>query len=171
MLRTAWAVNWPGLSALANRLNRTALLPRQATLMWLCTAALFLRRRDVRRCVGRVQRQAFVDMVGAHVLEAIVATPESALAIPDAPPLEGQTLDGLASWAFLTLSEHGAWSSERARRLIGLCLPPDGALACDSTRRTRLQPLPLGAFSDQLPHYFPDYSWLFGSNMDRALSA
>ncbi len=170
-LRAAWGIEWPSLGALSNRLNRAALLPRPALVAWLCAAALFLRRREVRRCVGRRQRQLLVEMVGSDAIGALVAAPESGPTPADPPPLEGASAEALAVWAYGVLGAQQAWTCDHARRLIGLSLP-----AAASGRQARAgsrppQVLPLGGFSDQLAIYFPAYSWLFGSNMDRALSA
>jgi Bacterial type III secretion protein (HrpB4) len=167
----AWCVQWPSLGALADRLNRAALLPRQAVVEWLCAAALFLRRGEVRRCVGRRQREVLVEMVGQHAIQAIVSAPEAGPAPTHATPLERESMETLAAWSFAVLSAQKAWSCDHARRLIALSLPPAAMATAVRAPDRPSRILPLGGFSDQLANYFPAYSWLFGSDMDRALSA
>jgi hypothetical protein len=133
----------------------------------------------VRRCVGRTQRQALIEMVGPHALNAIVAAPDSGVAPWKPPPLDGESAQTLAVWAFEVLSAQQAWSCPNARRLIGWGLPPaasgvrpeGGAQPQQQPQQQPPQVLPLGGFVDRLADYFPGYSWLFGSDMDRALSA
>ncbi len=170
-LQAAYNVQWPGLQMLAKRTNRVALLPRPAVLQVLCITAMYVCRSQARRSVGRSSREKMVELVGEDALAAILAVPGTDVAAAEAPPLLVTPTDALAGWAFGLLGRHGWWSCPHARTLIGLSLSPAAVgRAAVPVNPPRGEPA-LAALPDRLLSYLPEYAWLFGSDMDRALSA
>ncbi|AKJ27826.1 type III secretion protein HrpB4 [Caldimonas brevitalea] len=170
LIGEVYGIRWPALPTLAHRVHRLVVLGRADVVRVLSTAALHARRDSMRRCIGRDLRRLLVERVGEVAYRELLARPgQGGL---DAQPLEAAELheDRLSTAGYRLLCEQGAWHSRQALAIARLSLAP---AALDGEHVT---PLPSGrpdldSFFDHLPHYFPEHAWLFGSDMDRALSA
>lgn len=170
-LQAVYAVRWPSLATLAHRINRLAVLPLSQVLRVLHAVALYQRRGDVRRCIGRNARLALVDAVGKPAFDAIIATPGTDTSRESEIGFDAASLHSLARSAFHTLESRGLWPCEDARRLVSLCLAPVAA-GFTVTPFDSAQPAAhFHRFIGQLDLLFPEHAWLFGCDMDKALSA
>jgi Bacterial type III secretion protein (HrpB4) len=175
LLGQLYGVRWPGLHSLRQRAHRVALLTRPLALRVLAGAALYLQRAGVRHCVGRASRLALEDMVGAPALAALLNSSTADHSSSNKNPL------GLANlnpelWAaegYRALHAAGLWTCKDASVIVRLTLAP-GAFD-EPTQATAATPdiapstADMAVYLHQLENFFPEQSWLFGSNMDRAL--
>jgi Bacterial type III secretion protein (HrpB4) len=170
-LQAVYGVRWPSLAALAHRVHRLAVLPLSQVLRVLQAMALYQRRGDVRRCIGRNARLALVATVGKAAFDVIVTTPGSDASHESEIGLDAVSLQELANSAFHTLESHGLWQCEDARRLVSLCLAP-AASSFNAPPAVSVQPAAhFHRLIQQLDLLFPEHAWLFGCDMDKALSA
>jgi Bacterial type III secretion protein (HrpB4) len=167
-----YGLQWPSLAEFKRRIHRMVLLDRAAILQVFALAALYVRRAQVRRCIGKQARNAFVAVVGAAAYQALLEGDEPVG--PATAPMASTDiqLDSLAVAGYRAMCSNGLWDSRHALALARLSLAP-GDLDDDDTQ----QPNPskrrrgeLDGFEDRLPEYLPELAWLFGSKMDRALS-
>jgi hypothetical protein len=169
LLADLYKVKWPSLSSLRSKAHRVALLAREPALRVLAAAALYVRRGSVRRCVGREARAALVALVGESAYTALINAPDAGgpQAVLDTSDLRADTW---AAEGYRTLHSAGTWSCRDASVLTRLTLAP-GAL---DIRPAPLTTPPLSGdvmdFLNKLDALFPEQAWLFGSDMDRALS-
>lgn len=170
-LQTAYGVRWPSLTALTQRVHRLAVLPLADVLKVLQAVALYQRRAEVRRCIGRTARVAIIDRVGQAAFEAILAAPGNDASSECETAFNALPAHVLARSAFRALESGGLWVCRDSHRLVSLCLAPDAAakaLPCapSAPPAANFQPL-----IHQLDLLFPEHAWLFGCDMDKALSA
>jgi hypothetical protein len=167
-----YGLQWPSLAEFKRRLHRMVLLDRPAILQVFALAALYVRRAQVRRCIGKQARNAFVAVVGAPAYQALLEGDEPVG--PATAPMASADiqLDSLAVAGYRAMCSNGLWDSRRALALARLSLAPgdldDNDKQPNVSRRRRGE---LDGFEDRLPEYLPELAWLFGSKMDRALSA
>ncbi len=167
-----YGLQWPSLAELKKRIHRMVLLDRPAILQVFALAALYVQRAQVRRCIGKQARNAFVAVVGAPAYQALLEGDEPVA--PAAAPMASADiqLDTLAVAGYRAMCSNGLWDSRRALALARLSLAP-GDLDNDETQppsASRRRRGELDGFEDRLPEYLPELAWLFGSKMDRALS-
>jgi hypothetical protein len=195
LLAQACGLRWPTLPEWRPPAHRVALLGRVPLLRALATCALHARRDDVRRSVGRAVRSRLLQEIGETAYRRLLAVPTPGLAPGRTLEAEDVDLERLATTGYRLLQAEGAWQSRRVQALVRLSLAPDPVDSRDSTDapdfpdspdapdasdepvRTPAPGMRLPAehgavlVLEQLPHYFPEFAWLFGSDLDRALSA
>ena len=186
-LQAAYGVRWPSLTALAQRVHRLAVLPLADVLKVLQAVALYQRRAEVRRCIGRTARLAIIGRVGQAAFDVILAAPgadgstrpgthagtnpDTTASSENETPFHAVPAHVLARSAFMALESSGLWACCDSHRLVSLCLAPDAvgtALACPPSAAVAANFQPL---IHQLDLLFPEHAWLFGCDMDKALSA
>ncbi len=173
LLGEAYRVRWPSLDSLRTKAHRLALLGGPQILQILATVWLYLRRAAMRRCVDREVRSSFRAMTGEPAYEALLQAPLSAqaLAESDLGNLGSLSAEQVAAAGYAALHASGFWTCKDASVIARLSLSPDALdwldVATDGTRQRG----EIAAFLERLPHFFPEQSWMFGSDMDRALSA
>jgi hypothetical protein len=176
LLGNLYGVRWPALASLHHRVHRVALLTKPMTLRVLAGAALYLQRGGVRHCVGRQARQALEQMVGVPALAAMLNLPAADRTTGNAPQLSAADLEPelWAAQGYRVLHAAGVWTCKDASVIARLSLSPgafdEPAPATEPKPGLAPTAVDLVAYLNQLEHYFPEQSWLFGSNMDRALS-
>ncbi len=167
-----YGLQWPSLAELKRRIHRLVLLDRPAILQVFALAALYVRRAQVRRCIGKQARNAFVAVVGAPAYQALLEGDEPVGAATAPMASTDIQLDSLAVAGYRAMCSNGLWDSRCALALARLSLAPgdlddDDTQPPNSSKRRRGE---LDGFEDRLPEYLPELAWLFGSKMDRALS-
>jgi hypothetical protein len=171
-LAAVYRLRWSSLTSLRHHAHRIALLPRPELMRVLAAVALHADRERVRRCIGRTLRGALIERVGETAYAALLATPVSRAS----PAGRTGTLslaeldaDRLAAAGYTWLRAGGHWHSRTLLPWVKLALPPahERAEAFPAHERALDDESPLG----RLPDYLPEHAWLFGSPMDRALSA
>lgn len=167
LLFTAYGLGWPSLADLRRRNHRICILERRSILRLLAVCALVPRRDGVRRSIARDVRRSLVDNIGEPAYEMLLRSPTSGQ--PDMPALDAADieLEALATAGYAALCVPGAWLCREALAITRLSLPPETAAPSPSDDAARTA-------SDVIEHlqdYFPEHAWLFGSDMDRALSA
>lgn len=175
LLAEVYGLGWPALADLHAPAHRLALLGRRQILRVLATCTLHARRDSVRRSIGRDVRRLLVEGIGEPAYQQLLNGQTQAL--PSIQPLAARELDleRLAAAGYRALCAQGAWRCRKSLAITRLSLAPaalDGAGATDATKtRTRSTGPSADEVFDRLPDYFPEHAWLFGSDMDRALSA
>ncbi|NKI93362.1 type III secretion protein HrpB4 [Rhizobacter sp. SG703] len=178
-LGSVYGLRWASLAGFQHRAHRIALLPRDQVLRVLAAVALHAERERVRRCIGRGARQAVIERIGEPAYNELLAAPRAtghhgagALSASDLDP------DRLAAAGYARLSERREWQCRHSLAWVRLALAPgstqsDPSFAFPSTSSSSAPSgSPTGdSMMARLPHYFPEHAWLFGSPMDRALSA
>jgi hypothetical protein len=169
LLGRRFNVTWPGLDSLAQRAHRVVLLPAPCLQQCLRLAAVWFHAPAVRRCVSRQDRALLRDLLGEAGYAGVLAAPDSA------PMRSEQALPNLeaAQWAsqgVVRLRCLSAWSCEPALSILRLALPRktnDLPLIGDvgATARQHMQ-----HFLQRLDQLLPEHAWLFGSDLDLALS-
>ena len=164
-LAAVYGLRWAPLDALRQRAHRIALLPRAQVLRVLAAVALHGQRERVRRSIGRGARQAVIERIGEPAYNELLAAPPAPAA--KATPLEPAELDldYLAAAGCARLGERREWQCRDSLAWVRLALPPSATSTSGAAPADADSPLA------RLPHYFPEHAWLFGSPMDRALSA
>jgi hypothetical protein len=175
LLAQVYGLQWPALADLHPAAHRLALVERPQIVRALATAALFARRERVRRSIGRDVRRVLVDCVGDTAYRQMLGSPaqgpgcnQQPLAVTDLDP------DRLAVAGYRALCAQGAWTCRRALAITRLTLAP---AALDSAQQHAHRTSRSAEAADamgvlhRLPDFFPELAWLFGSDMDRALSA
>jgi Bacterial type III secretion protein (HrpB4) len=170
-LQAVYQVRWPSLAALVLRVNRLAVLPLSQVLRVLHAVALYQRRGDVRRCIGRNARLALVDAVGKTAFDVIVAAPGTDTSHEGEIRVDAASLRVLERSAFQTLESRGVWQCTDARRLVSLCLAPAASGVVAGPSDSAQPAAHFHRFIEQLDLLFPEHAWLFGCDMDKALSA
>jgi hypothetical protein len=178
-LAGVYGLRWASLAGFQHRAHRIALLPRDQVLRVLAAVALHAERERVRRCIGRGARQAVIERIGEPAYNELLAAPRAAdngssgaLSAADLDP------DRLAAAGYARLSERREWHCRQTLAWVRLALAPGSTQADPSfaSPSTSSAAAPSGSptgdsMMARLPHYFPEHAWLFGSPMDRALSA
>lgn len=173
LLASAYGIAWPSLAAFREPAHRIALLDRSQVLKVLAVCALDGRGQSVRRSVGRVVRDLLIEGIGENAYEKVRDGPTRG--IRPASPLGMSEVgqEQLAADGFRTLCAQSAWRDRSLLTLVRLSLAPpttrDNLL--DDVSFGSSQPIGVDRTIDRLHDYFPELSWLFGSDMDRALSA
>lgn len=166
LLARTYGLEWPTLDAFQAPAHRLALLDRATLLKVLATCALDGRRDSVRRSVGRLVRDLLIEGIGESAYEKVLDGPVRGL--QSAAPLGAVEVnpERLAADGFRALCAQAAWRHPVLITMVRLSLPPGvtadpGMPAAASAG---------GRVIDRLQDYFPELAWLFGSDMDRALS-
>ena len=169
LLARAYGLRWPALTELGPRVHRLALLDLGATRRVLSLFALVARRDGLRRLISRDDRSLLAGHVGETAFQWLLACADSRKG--EARPLAVADLgiDRLATHGYRLLCDQGAWSSRDALTFTRLCLPPADAQLPPGG--ADLDPVWTAQVIEQLPNLFPELAWIFGSDMDRALSA
>lgn len=173
-LLAVYKVRWPSFDALVQRLHRLWVLPLVEVLRVLQVVALYERRGDVRRCIGRSVRTSLVDRVGQSAFDMIVATPGANASASGESSIDRIPATLLARSGFGALEAHNCWACSDSRQLVMLCLPPDKAderSAFDASARPVLPATDLHGLIERLDLFFPEHAWLFGCDMDKTLLA
>jgi len=173
LLAKAFGLVWPSLAVFREPGHRIALLDRDSMLRVLAVCALDGRGESVRRSVGRVVRQLLIEGIGENAYEKVLGNQVRGLQPPSNPlgPFEvGQ--ERLAADGFRALCAQAAWRNRSLITLVRLSLPPSAR-----GEHVQVNERPAGSaikgvdrMIDRLHEYFPELAWLFGSDMDRALS-
>lgn len=163
-------VRWPGLPALRSRLHRVALLGLPLMLRVLAAAALYQHRDAVRHCIGRDARRHLMDLVGgpahAALLDSPVATdPRTQAQAPGVPM--AAAVEVWAAHGYRLLHAQRLWTCPDAAAVARLAFAPG---TFEPPGGSTPQPGAMTDFFQRLDIFFPEQSWLFGSDMDRALS-
>ena len=178
-LAGVYGLRWASLAGFQHRAHRIALLPREQVLRVLGAVALHAERERVRRCIGRGARQAVIERIGEAAYNELLAAPRIN-GNPAAGALSAAELDPerLAAAGYARLSERREWHCKHTLAWVRLALAPgstqaDPAFAFPSASSSAAPSTspPGDSMMARLPHYFPEHAWLFGSPMDRALSA
>lgn len=167
-LAALYGVRVPGVPAWRSRVHRLALLERDALQRALACAALHAQRFAVRRSVTRADRDWVTRMVGAEAHQALLEADTTGA--PQGPAtLQRLEPPVLAEAGCRAIADEGLWRCGDVVRLVQLSLAP----ATEVTATPTAPPVRgrLAGFEDLLPRYLPEFAWLFGSDMDRALSA
>jgi hypothetical protein len=169
LLSAAFELRWPSLAELREPVHRISLLGREQTVRVLALHALYAWHERVRVSIGREVRDFLVALVGGVAYGQLVGEAPSGLR--NVVPLGPQELDAdmLAAAGFRSLCRSGAWASRDAMAITRLSLPPPAvkqaaALEEGATATAAQRPL-------KIDEYFPELTWLFGSDMDHSLSA
>lgn len=173
LLAEVYGLQWPALADLRPPAHRLALLGRVQILRVLAACALHARRDSVRRSIGRDVRRLVVDHIGEPAYQQLLASPAQGVAAVQPLNVPELDLDRLAGAGYHALCEQGAWQCRRSLALTRVSLAP---AALEARRpRTASSAAPVRVDENgvlaRLPDYFPEHTWLFGSDMDRALSA
>jgi hypothetical protein len=163
-----YGLRWPSLARFERRAHRIALLPRTEILRVLAAVALHDDRERVRRCVERGLRSAIVRLVGEAAYQGLIDAPRRPAWAPTALAAADLDPPRLAAAGYAVLSAQGAWQCRDMLAWVRLALPPAGTDAEAPAWPVLPEPAPV---LDRLSTYFPEHAWLFGSPMDRALSA
>ncbi|ARN20779.1 type III secretion protein HrpB4 [Piscinibacter gummiphilus] len=167
LLEHTYGLVWPDLAEFREPAHRLALLDRPSLLKVLATCALDGRRDSVRRSVGRVVRDLLIEGIGESAYERVLDGPTRGLQAAEPLGAVEANPERLAADGFRALCSQAAWRHPTLITMVRLCLPP--GVSADAVPAA---PSPRGAdrVIDRLPDYFPELAWLFGSDMDRALS-
>jgi hypothetical protein len=165
LLGQRFNVTWPALDSFSLRAHRIVLLPAAC----LQLAAVWFHAPAVRRCVSRQDRTMLRDLLGEAGYAGVLAAPDSA------PVRSEQALPNLeaAQWAsqgLIRLRCLSAWSCEPALSIVRLALPrktSDLPLIGDVGAAARQH---MQHFLQRLDQLLPEHAWLFGSDLDLALS-
>jgi Bacterial type III secretion protein (HrpB4) len=170
LLAQVYGVRWPGLVSLRARAHRIVLLAREPLLRVLAAAALYGRSGDVRRCVGRQARDALIALVGEPAYAALLQAPDAGAAVR---PIEAADLrpEACAAQGYQLLLACGQWHCRDASLIARLTLPPGAGREAAAQRDTAPSPLQWSGLFGRFDAFFPEQAWMFGSDMDRALSA
>ena len=166
-LAELYCLQWPSLDRFEARAHRVALLPRRDMLRVLATLALHADRGRVRLSIGPGLRALLVERVGENAYRTLLESPS--LHMVPARPFSAAELDAdrLAWRGLEALVSIGAWSSHRLLQRARLAFEPSHVRTALRIVGGRARPEIL----ERLSSYFPEHAWLFGSPMDRALSA
>lgn len=169
-LAAVYGLQWTSLVRFRQVPHRIALLPRDELLRVLAAVALHLERDRVRHSIGRGLRAAMIERVGDVAYAGIVAASSDGagrsaggLSMAELQP------EALAARGFAALRDHGHWRSNSLLAWIRLALAPAPAPAASAS--TDAPASDTASALQRLSLYFPEHAWLFGSPMDRALSA
>jgi len=167
LIARTYGLVFPDLAEFREPAHRLALLDRTTLLKVLATCALDGRRDSVRRSVGRLVRDLLIEGIGESAYERVLDSP--ARGLQAAAPLGAVDVspERLAADGFRALCTQAAWRHPALITMVRLSLPPgvsaDAVPAAPPARGTE-------RVIDRLQDYFPELAWLFGSDMDRALS-
>jgi hypothetical protein len=166
---TMYGVRWPGLNMLRPRVHRVAVLEREPLLRVLAAAALHAQRFTVRQIVSKAERVRLCAIVGEPAYRALVESTPGGLPAQAGGTVERLGLSELAEAGCRAIATQNLWRCRDVLTLVRLALAPDTRSVQVSVAPARRGPL-MG-FEERLDLYFPEFAWLFGSEMDRALSA
>ena len=177
-LGSVYGLRWASLAGFQHRAHRIALLPRDQVLRVLAAVALHAERERVRRCIGRGARQAVIERIGEAAYNELMSAPRAEAGAAGALSASDLDPERLAAAGYARLSERREWHCKHTLAWVRLALAPasthsDPSFAFPSTSSSAATSTsPHGdSMMARLPHYFPEHAWLFGSPMDRALSA
>jgi hypothetical protein len=168
-LARLYGVCWPTLSSLRHRVHRAALLELQPLLRVLAAAAMYVRRFELRQVVSKTERKRLTAVVGEQTYLAVLESAENGIPMPTAAPFESAAASQMAEAGYRAIAADGLWRCRHVLTLVRLTLAPEATTAPPSATLARRGPL--AGFEEQLHLFFPEFAWLFGSEMDRALSA
>jgi len=167
-LAAVYGLRWASLAAFRQRAHRIALLPRDRLLRVLAAIGLHAERERVRRSIVRSTRLAIIERIGEPAYDELLAAPAGAPGQGGPLSVAELDLERLAAAGCAHLGARREWHCRDSLAWVRLALAPGS---------TPASPSPSAAVHDtesplaRLPHYFPEHAWLFGSPMDRALSA
>jgi Bacterial type III secretion protein (HrpB4) len=173
LLAKAYGLIWPPLDVFREPAHRIALLERSELLKVLAACALDRRRDSVRRSVSRVVRNLMIEGIGESAYEKVLDSPVRGMRACDPLGAVEVGQDRLAADGFRALCSQAAWRNRSLITLVRLSLAPSTVGEPLQTDGSPSSTAIKGAdrMTDRLHDYFPELAWLFGSNMDRALSA
>jgi hypothetical protein len=167
-LAALYGLRWPTLAMLRPRIHRATLLERPPLLRVLALAVLHARRFDVRRWVSKQLRHQVCAAVGEHAYQVLIDSPGSGAGADIGTPPPPMGLDELAQAGCELIAREGLWRARQVLTLVQLALPPQPA--AHGPLEAQAQQGVLAGFEQSLDLYFPELTWLFGCEMDRALS-
>ncbi|SHN21806.1 type III secretion protein HrpB4 [Rhizobacter sp. OV335] len=177
-LGSVYGLRWASLAGFQHRAHRIALLPRDQVLRVLAAVALHAERERVRRCIGRGARQAIIERIGEAAYNELMSAPRAEAGAAGALSASDLDPERLAAAGYARLSERREWHCKHTLAWVRLALAPgstpsDPSFAFPSASSSAAPSTspPGDSMMARLPHYFPEHAWLFGSPMDRALSA
>jgi len=173
LLAKAYSLDWPSLAVFSEPAHRIALLDRSRMLRVLATCALDGRRDSVRRSVGRVVRHLLIEGIGESAYEKVLDSPARGMHVADPLGAFEVGQDRLAVEGFRALCAQAAWRNQSLITVVRLSLAPSalGEHLQVNERPNGSAVKSVDRMIDRLHEYFPELAWLFGSDMDRALSA
>lgn len=173
LLEAIFGLAWPSLAEFRNPVHRLVLLDRSSLLKVLAVFALDTRRESMRRSIGRAVRKLLIDGVGESAYEKLTSTPMRGLQVSNPLALPDVGQERLAAEGFRLMREEGVWHHPVLTRMVRLSLPLTLSGASSRLDGAALEPASrtVDRVVDGLPQYFPELEWLFGSDMDLALSA
>ncbi|MGN6525059.1 MAG: type III secretion protein HrpB4 [Burkholderiaceae bacterium] len=163
-LAEVYDLRWPGLDRLAPRAHRIALLARTDLRRALAAVALQGQRHRVRMTIGAAARTRLVGLVGEPAYRRLMEAPSLRPTTGGAFGVQELDADRLAAVGLGRLIASRLWFDKRLLAWARLAIapvsevPPSGPGHADEAL-------------EDLPTYFPEHAWLFGSSADRALSA
>jgi hypothetical protein len=170
LLARAYEVRWPTFVSMRQPANRIALLMRETLLQVLAAAAFYGRSGDVRRGVQRHTRRALAALLGQRAFEALLRTPDTAREVR---PIVGRDLepDRCAAAGYHVLRAQGLLTCRDACLIARLSLLP-GSISRSTRYATAAPAVPFVAdLFNRFDDFFPEHAWMFGSDMNLALSA
>ncbi len=164
-LRDTFMLRWPSLSQLTRSAQRISLLSRPEMSRVLAAVALHSGRDSVRRNLNKSHRSQWITAIGEDAYLRLLRLPPRGHQVaevrlhplPHGYAIEGQALLGAA----------GHWRNRDCVAWIRYALPPFANGGQTSVDAEHLDP----AIFVHLPFIFPEHAWLFGSDMERTLSA
>jgi hypothetical protein len=170
LLADAYGVRWPSMASMRQGIHRIALLNRRDVLRSLAVCALSARPDSLRVSIGREVRERLVASLG---MDAYGVLTDAASPVGDATALapDDLDLDTLAASGYRMLCLSGAWQCPDTLKLARILLAPDAVPAATPSVSEHAGAARAASAALRLHDFFPEFAWLFGSDMDRALSA
>jgi Bacterial type III secretion protein (HrpB4) len=164
-LQGTFMLRWPSLSQLTRSAHRISLLARPDLSRVLAAVALHAARDGVRRSLNKSHRSQWITAIGEDAYLRLLRLPPRGHQLAEVRlhklshgyAIEGQALLGAA----------GHWRNRDCAAWIRYAIPPPSVPGQPSVDVGRLDP----AIFAHLPLLFPEHAWLFGSDMERTLSA
>jgi hypothetical protein len=170
LLTAAYELQWPSIGELRHPVHRIALLGRRDTLRVLTVCELACRRDSVRMAIGRETRDLLIEQIGAPAYTLLCEGPPQGVAQVQPVSPQDFDLELLAGSGYRLLCRSGAWRSRAALAITRMCLAPVAVEVGTRLPDDIIDAADDGGAAHHLHDYFPELAWLFGSDMDRALS-
>jgi hypothetical protein len=169
-----YSLRWPKLSVFRQRAHRLALLSRRQILQVFATLALYTERNRVRCSIQKSVRTLLIDhMVGPTAYQRLINSPITQGMNTSSEPLALSELNVIA-WAqigYRLLCQTGLWTNRECLAIVKMSFPPSTPAAQSQGLSSPANLVEITHALNHLPDFFPELTWLFGSDMENALSA